>query len=141
MGIRASKPLFCYSKLFCISVIYLFTTLFLVLYTSLISPTNCLFRYSPYDPIQTPLFLYNSSYGEHKHALPTFRSSCNSPVYFSGTYKIKFSLIRWWFCCCLSNGILFFGRLLECFEGNEWIQWEFNVSWFAKLEVYSGECW
>ncbi|XP_055820098.1 alkaline ceramidase TOD1 isoform X1 [Solanum dulcamara] len=83
MGIRASKPLFCYSKLFCISVIYLFTTLFLVLYTYLISPTNCLFRYSPNDPIQTPLFLYNSSYGEHKHALPTFRSSCNSPVYFS----------------------------------------------------------
>ncbi|KAK6781916.1 hypothetical protein RDI58_019712 [Solanum bulbocastanum] len=85
MGIRAtsSKPLFCYSKLLCISVIYLFTSLFLVLYTSFISPTNCLFRYSPNDPIQTPLFLYNSSYGEHKHALPTFRSSCNSPVYFS----------------------------------------------------------
>lgn len=85
MGIRAtsSKPLFCYSKLLCVSIIYLFTSLFLVLYTTLISPTNCLFRYSPNDPIQTPLFVYNSSYGEHKHALPTFRSSCNSPVYFS----------------------------------------------------------
>ncbi|MCE2055189.1 hypothetical protein HAX54_042147 [Datura stramonium] len=84
MGIKAtSKPLFCHSKLLCVSVIYLFTSLFLALYTSLISPTTCLFRHSPNDPIQTPLFLYNSSYGEHKHALPTFRSSCNSPVYFS----------------------------------------------------------
>ncbi|OIT31118.1 PREDICTED: uncharacterized protein LOC109209117 [Nicotiana attenuata] len=84
MGIKAtSKPLFCHSKLLCISLLYLFTSLFLALYTSFISPTNCLFRYSPNDPIQTPLFLYNSSYGEHKHALPTFRSSCNSPVYFS----------------------------------------------------------
>lgn len=110
MGIKAtsSKPLFCYSKLLCVSIIYLFTSFFLMFYTTIISPTNCLFRYSPNDPIQTPLFVYNSSYGEHKHALPTFRSSCNSPVYFTGIKRSCWILFdcRWIFNVW-DNGVVF----------------------------------
>ncbi|MBA0724269.1 hypothetical protein Golax_020971 [Gossypium laxum] len=75
-------PLFFQSKLLCISVLYLFTTLFLAFYRS-VSPTTCLFRSSPSDPIQSPLFYYPSSYGEHKYAITTHRHSCSSPVFFS----------------------------------------------------------
>ncbi|XP_030553778.1 probable hexosyltransferase MUCI70 [Rhodamnia argentea] len=74
-------PLF-QSKLLCFSLLYLFTALFLALYTSL-SPTRCLLRSSPFDPLQTPLFSYPPAYGEHKYALPTARPSCSSPVLFS----------------------------------------------------------
>jgi hypothetical protein len=81
---KLSKPLIFQSKLLCISLLYLITTLFLALYTS-IYPTKCLFRSSPFDPIQTPFFSYPSSYGEHKYVIPTHRSSCSSPIYFSGT--------------------------------------------------------
>ncbi|KAJ0018733.1 hypothetical protein Pint_09968 [Pistacia integerrima] len=38
---------------------------------------------SPFDPIQIPLFYYPSTYGEHKYALPTHRSSCSLPILFS----------------------------------------------------------
>ncbi|VFQ58797.1 unnamed protein product [Cuscuta campestris] len=84
MATTTSKPLLFHSKLLCISFLYLFTALSLAFYT-LLSPTACLFRPSPYDPIQTSLFSYNASYGEHKHALPTHRRrpSCASPVLFS----------------------------------------------------------
>ncbi|KAL3520558.1 hypothetical protein ACH5RR_018707 [Cinchona calisaya] len=82
ISMKTSKPLLFQSKKLCFSLIYLFTTLFLALYTSL-SNTKCLFRSSPFDPIQYSLFSYPSSYGEHKHAIPTLRSSCDSPVYFS----------------------------------------------------------
>ncbi|KAL3523408.1 hypothetical protein ACH5RR_016242 [Cinchona calisaya] len=82
MSLKTSKPLIFQTKLLCFSLFYLFTTLFLALYTSL-SNTKCLFRSSPFDPIQHSLFSYPSSYGEHKYAVPILRSSCNSPVYFS----------------------------------------------------------
>ncbi|GMH20790.1 hypothetical protein Nepgr_022632 [Nepenthes gracilis] len=78
----AASPLLFQSKPLCFSCLYLFTSLFIALCLSL-SPTKCIFRSSPFDPIQFPLFSYPSSYGEHKHSLPTFRSSCSSPVYFS----------------------------------------------------------
>ncbi|KAL9227762.1 hypothetical protein vseg_003413 [Gypsophila vaccaria] len=77
-------PLIWQSKKLCASCLYLFTSLFLAFYTSL-SPTNkcVLFRSTPFNPIQSPLFSYPPSYGEHKHVLPTFRSSCTSPIFFS----------------------------------------------------------
>ncbi|MCL7043450.1 hypothetical protein MKW94_014688 [Papaver nudicaule] len=68
-------------------VLWIFTTLFLALYSSL-SSTKCLFRLSPFDPIQTPLFSYPTTYGEHKYAIPTVRSSCNSPVFFSDYWVV-----------------------------------------------------
>ncbi|KAJ9135872.1 hypothetical protein P3X46_032998 [Hevea brasiliensis] len=77
-----STPLIYQSKLLCFSLLYLFSTLFLALYTSL-HPTQCLFRSSPFDPIQVPLFSYPPTYGEHKYAIPTNRNHCSSPVYFS----------------------------------------------------------
>ncbi|KAL9666503.1 hypothetical protein QQ045_000837 [Rhodiola kirilowii] len=79
-------PLF-QSKLLCLSLFYLASSILLVLYNSL-SPTKCLFRYSPFDPLQSPLFLYPSSYGEHKYAIPTSRSSCKSPVFFSDYWDV-----------------------------------------------------
>ncbi|KAE8720017.1 hypothetical protein F3Y22_tig00109923pilonHSYRG00121 [Hibiscus syriacus] len=79
-------PPFCQSKLLCLSLLYLFTTLFLAFYNN-VSPNNCLFRSSPFDPIQSPLFRYPPSYGEHKYAITTHRNSCSSPVSFSGTGK------------------------------------------------------
>ncbi|KAJ7947298.1 Inner membrane protein oxaA [Quillaja saponaria] len=87
MGKVTSKPLLFQSKLLCFSLFYLFTSLFLALYTTL-SQTKCLFRSSPFDPIQTPLFFYNSSYGEHKYAIPTDRTTCSSPVYFSDYWEV-----------------------------------------------------
>ncbi|KAL2494510.1 hypothetical protein Fot_38267 [Forsythia ovata] len=87
MGKLISKPLLCQSKLFCFSLFYLFSSLFLALYFSL-SATKCIFRSSPFDPIQFPLFSYPTSYGEHKHAIPTLRSSCDSPVYFSDYWEV-----------------------------------------------------
>ncbi|KAF5736327.1 hypothetical protein HS088_TW14G00467 [Tripterygium wilfordii] len=84
---NSNKPLIFQSKLLCFSLFYLFTTLFLALYNSL-SSTKCLFRSSPFEPIPTPLFLYPPSYGEHKYAIPTHRSSCSSPVYFSDYWMV-----------------------------------------------------
>ncbi|KAJ4888660.1 hypothetical protein Rs2_28408 [Raphanus sativus] len=90
--ITASSPLCVRSKLLCFSLVYLLTTLSLFLYFSF-SRNQCIFRYSPYDPIQTKIFSYPSSYGEHKYALPTHRSSCSSPVFFSDYWTV-FSEIR-----------------------------------------------
>ncbi|PSS04902.1 Protein of unknown function DUF616 protein [Actinidia chinensis var. chinensis] len=88
MGKARSTPLLFQSKLLCFSLLYLFSSLFLALYSSLSSTTKCLFRSSPFDPIQSPLFSYPPTYGEHKYALPTFRSSCDSPVYFSDYWMV-----------------------------------------------------
>ncbi|EXC29358.1 hypothetical protein L484_021666 [Morus notabilis] len=83
MGKAASTPpLFFQSKLLCFSLLYLSSSLFFSLYISL-SKTKCLVRYSSFEPLQTPLFSYPSSYGEHKYAIPTVRSTCSSPVFFS----------------------------------------------------------
>ncbi|KAJ0240671.1 hypothetical protein HA466_0222630 [Hirschfeldia incana] len=85
--ITASPSLYVRSKLLCFSLLYLFTTLSLFLYVSL-SRNQCVFRYSPFDPIQKNIFSYPSSYGEHKYALPTHRSSCSSPVFFSDYWTV-----------------------------------------------------
>nr|XP_023889753.1 uncharacterized protein LOC112001806 [Quercus suber] len=85
--VTTSTPLLFKSKLLCFSLFYLFTALFLALYTSL-SQSKCLFRSSPFDPLQTPLFSYPSSYGEHKYALPTHRSTCSSPVFFTDYWPV-----------------------------------------------------
>ncbi|XP_030479852.2 alkaline ceramidase TOD1 [Cannabis sativa] len=76
------RGLFFESKLLCFSLLYLLTSLFLALYTSL-SNTKCLFRSSPFEPLHIPLFTYPSSYGQHKYAISTLRSTCSSPVFFS----------------------------------------------------------
>ncbi|CAI0545102.1 unnamed protein product [Linum tenue] len=80
-------PPFFQSKLLCFSLLYLLTSLSLAFYNSL-SATRCLFRSSPYDPIQSPLFTYPSSYGEHKYVIPTHRNSCSSPVHFSDYWNV-----------------------------------------------------
>ncbi|KAI4298268.1 hypothetical protein L6164_031846 [Bauhinia variegata] len=80
--IKITKPLILQSKLLCFSLVYLFTSLFLALYTAF-SQSKCIFRSSPFDPLQKSLFSYPSSYGEHKYALSTTRSTCSSPVFFS----------------------------------------------------------
>lgn len=101
MGKVTSTPLLFQSKLVCFSLLYLFTSLFLALYTSL-SQTKCLFRSSPFDPIQTPLFSYPPNYGEHKYAIPTQRKSCSSRVYFSGAlhfFFLKLNIGIWLFFC------------------------------------------
>nr|GMD06513.1 uncharacterized protein LOC109188594 [Ipomoea batatas] len=86
--LRLSKPQLFQSKILCLSLLYLFTTLFLAVFSSFSPKFKCLFRSSPYDPILSPLFSYNSSYGEHKHALSTSRSSCKSPVFFSDYWGV-----------------------------------------------------
>ncbi|CAA0823719.1 Protein of unknown function (DUF616 [Striga hermonthica] len=87
-----SKPLIFQSKLLCFSLIYLFSAVSLAVYFTF-SATKCVFRWSTFDPLQAPLFLYPSSYGEHKHAIPTTRNSCNSPVFFSD-YHVVFDEIQ-----------------------------------------------
>ncbi|KAF8021088.1 hypothetical protein BT93_G1498 [Corymbia citriodora subsp. variegata] len=81
-----SPPVLFQSKPLCFSLLYLFASLFLALYTSL-SPTKCLLRSSPFDPLQSPLFSYPPSYGEHKYALPTARPACSAAVLFSDYSK------------------------------------------------------
>lgn len=142
---KFSTPLLFQSKLLCFSLLYLLTSLFLALYSTL-SSTKCIFRSSPFDPIQAPLFTYPSSYGEHKYSIPTLRSACTSPVFFSGILpinyqspigfsKIFFFLFFWFmgFCC--------FFRLLDGFEGNPRIFSEFNGIGVSGSSVYEGECW
>ncbi|XP_004486024.1 alkaline ceramidase TOD1 [Cicer arietinum] len=85
--ITTSKPLILQSKLLCFSLLYLFTTLFLALYTTL-SQSKCFFRSSPSDPILNSLFNYPSSYGEHKYAVSTTRSTCSSPIFFSDYWDV-----------------------------------------------------
>jgi len=79
--LTTSKHLF-----LCFSLFYLFFTyLFLALYV-ISSQSKCLFRSPPFDPIQSSsLFSYPSSYGQHKYAISTSRSTCSSPLNFSGT--------------------------------------------------------
>ena len=84
--ITSSKPLILQSKFLCFSLLYLFTSLFLALYT-ISFQSKCLFISSSFHPIQTSFFSYPSSYGEHKYAVSTTRSTCSSPVNFSGTGK------------------------------------------------------
>ncbi|KAL3851488.1 hypothetical protein ACJIZ3_013370 [Penstemon smallii] len=84
---KFSTPLLFQSKFLCFSILYLFSALFLAVYFTF-STNKCIFRSSPFDPIQSPLFSYPSSYGEHKYAIPTTRSSCNSPVYFSDYWEV-----------------------------------------------------
>ncbi|KAL8480209.1 hypothetical protein ACS0TY_026443 [Phlomoides rotata] len=62
------------AKLLCFSLIYLLSAVYLSL-----PSTKCSFRSTSGDA----LFSYPSSYGEHKYAISTTRSSCNSPVFFS----------------------------------------------------------
>ncbi|TKY59664.1 hypothetical protein E2542_SST16756 [Spatholobus suberectus] len=75
------------SKLFCFSLFYLFTSLFLALYV-ISSQSKCLFRSPAFNPIQPSLFSYPSSYGQHKHAISTTRSTCSSPVNFSDYWDV-----------------------------------------------------
>ncbi|KAL8468488.1 hypothetical protein ACS0TY_031630 [Phlomoides rotata] len=84
---KFSTPLIFQSKLLCFSLLYLFSSLLAAVYFSF-SSTKCIFRSSPFDPLQGPLFSYPLSYGQHKHAIPTTRSSCNSPVYFSDYWDV-----------------------------------------------------
>ncbi|KAF7840470.1 transmembrane protein [Senna tora] len=88
----SSRPLFVFfqSKLLCFSLLYLFFSLFLALYPtfSLSSKSRqCRFFASTSSSsdsiIASSLFTYPSSYGEHKYAIPTTRSTCSSPVKFS----------------------------------------------------------
>ncbi|XP_073058535.1 alkaline ceramidase TOD1-like [Primulina eburnea] len=97
----STPPLF-QSKLFCFSFIYLFSAVFLAGYSAF-SATKCIFRSSPFDPIQAPLFSYPSSYGEHKYAISTTRSSCDFPVYFSD-YWVALKEIQE--LCANSSGLL-----------------------------------
>lgn len=115
---KFSKPLLFESKLLCFSVFYLFTSLFLALYSAL-SSTKCIFRSSPFDPIQSPLFTYPSSYGQHKHSLPTLRSSCTSPVFFSGTIPKHESLILIKFSVCIACFYLWGFVVVRLLDGCE----------------------
>lgn len=140
---KLSTPLIFQSKLLCLSLLYLFSTLLLALYSSL-HPTKCLFRYSPFDPVQVPLFSYPPTYGEHKYAISTHRNHCSSPVFISGiTIDLSLSvssylgvelwvqLVPFWI---LIHGFFFF-RLLDCIGGDQKFMSEF-ICIFSGLEVY-----
>lgn len=139
MGKVTSTPLLFQSKLVCFSLLYLFTSLFLALYTSL-SQTKCLFRSSPFDPIQTPLFSYPPNYREHQYAIPTQRKSCSSRIYFSGTLHFFFSEAQYWNLVILSLDfgkwvLVFVLRLLEGLEGDpKFVQFCVGITGF---EVYA----
>lgn len=111
-----STPLLFQSKLLCFSLFYLSSSIFLALYTSL-SASKCLFRSSPFDPIQFSLFSYPSSYGEHKYAVPTLRSSCSTPVFFSGNQLISNTPFNFFFFLIFPFSSLtnLFLRLLDGF--------------------------
>ncbi|KDP37973.1 hypothetical protein JCGZ_04616 [Jatropha curcas] len=128
---KLSTPLIFQSKLLCFSLLYFFSTLFLALYASL-NPTKCLFRSSPFDPIQVPLFSYPSTYGEHKYAIPTHRSSCSSPVFFSD-YSMALKEIRE-LCknsSVSSNGLRYVEGKSESFGGN--FNTQKRMSYFNNL--------
>ncbi|KAK6133588.1 hypothetical protein DH2020_032717 [Rehmannia glutinosa] len=90
-----SKPLIFQSKLLCFSLTFLSSSLIAAVYFTF-AATKCIFRSSPFDPVQKPLFSYPSSYGEHKYAIPTTRSSCNSPVYFSDYWGVMKEMQEIW---------------------------------------------
>ncbi|KAL0321363.1 UNVERIFIED_CONTAM: hypothetical protein Sradi_5397800 [Sesamum radiatum] len=109
---RFSTPPLFQSKLLCFSLIYLFSSLFLALHFTF-STSKCIFRSSPFDPLQAPLFSYPSSYGEHKHAIPTTRSSCDSPVFFSDYWDVVKEMHR-----LLENSTSLGARSLRYMQGN-----------------------
>ncbi|XP_068666959.1 alkaline ceramidase TOD1 [Aristolochia californica] len=77
-----TAPLRSQTKLLCFSLLYLFISLFLALYTSL-TATKCIIHTHSLDSISKPLFSYPKGYGQHKYAIPTIHSSCDSPLRFS----------------------------------------------------------
>ncbi|XP_057764036.1 alkaline ceramidase TOD1-like [Salvia miltiorrhiza] len=82
-----STPLLFQSKLLCFSLTFLsLSLLFAARFT--FSATKCIFRSSPFDPLQGPLFFYPPSYAHHKHPIPTTRSSCKSPIFFSDYWQV-----------------------------------------------------
>ncbi|KAJ4733969.1 transmembrane protein (DUF616) [Rhynchospora pubera] len=83
--LKVGTPPVFQSKLLCLSLLYLFTTLPLSIYVSLSqSQSNqCLFRSQSPLKQSDELFTYPSSYGEHKHAIPSFRSDCTTPLRFT----------------------------------------------------------
>ncbi|KAL1560442.1 putative hexosyltransferase MUCI70 [Salvia divinorum] len=83
-----STPLLFQSKPLCFSLLFLTFSLLLAAHFTF-SATKCLFRSSPFDPLQGTLFSYPSSYGQHKHAIPTTRSSCTSPISFSDYWQVS----------------------------------------------------
>ncbi|PIN06922.1 hypothetical protein CDL12_20517 [Handroanthus impetiginosus] len=111
---KFSTPLLFQSKLLCFSLIYLFSAVILAVYFTF-SATKCIFRSSPLDPLQSPLFSYPPSYGEHKYAIPTTRSSCNSPVYFSD-YMVVMKEMRQ--LCENSNSTSLGAKSLRYLQGN-----------------------
>ncbi|KAG9448027.1 hypothetical protein H6P81_014155 [Aristolochia fimbriata] len=78
----APLPLRFQTKLLCFSLLYLFTSLFLALYTYL-TATKCIIRTHSPESIPKPLFSYPKAYGQHKYAISTTHSACNSPIRFS----------------------------------------------------------
>lgn len=141
----SGPPLLFRSKLLCFSLLYLFSSLFLALYSSL-SSTKCLifFRSYPSDySIQTHLFSYPPTYGEHKYAVPTLRSSCDSHVNFSGSSHncnvVNDFPMDWTrsFVFSSLNRLRPVDRLWDGFEGNPRILQKF-IS-FPPSEVHAGE--
>ncbi|KAJ3677028.1 hypothetical protein LUZ60_002752 [Juncus effusus] len=94
--VKTFSPLIFQSKLFCLSFFYLCTTLPFSIYVSLSQnqPNKCLFLSLPISPKSNDVFSYPSSYGEHKHALPSTRSDhCTSPIHFDD-YKVVFEELQ-----------------------------------------------
>lgn len=89
--LRLSNPLLFQSKILSLSLLYLLTTLPLSIYTSFSPSSSCPFSPPP-PPIlpSTNLFSYPNSYRVHKHALPTARSACTSPIPFPGNLILLF---------------------------------------------------
>ncbi|CAN1842443.1 Probable hexosyltransferase MUCI70 [Linum perenne] len=112
-----STPPFFQSKLLCFSLTYLLTSFSLAFYNTL-SATKCLFRSSPFDPIQSPLFTYPSSYGEHKYALHTHRRSCSSPVRFSGYWDVSHEIEKLMSVTSELPSLRYMGGSRESFGGN-----------------------
>ncbi|CAN1264986.1 Probable hexosyltransferase MUCI70 [Linum perenne] len=112
-----STPPFFQSKLLCFSLTYLLTSFSLAFYNTL-SATKCLFRSSPFDPIQSPLFTYPSSYGEHKYALHTHRRSCSSPVRFSGYWDVSREIEKLTSVTSELPSLRYMGGSRESFGGN-----------------------
>ncbi|KAK6150035.1 hypothetical protein DH2020_017560 [Rehmannia glutinosa] len=124
-----SKPLLFQSKLLCFSLLYLFTSILLAVYFTF-SATKCIFRSSPFDPIQGPLFFYPSSYGEHKHALPTTRSSCNS-LFISQDYWEIFDEIE-----KIRRNSTEIGAPLRYMQGNNAVSFGGNLSFQKRLSYF-----
>ncbi|KAF3774501.1 hypothetical protein EJ110_NYTH52962 [Nymphaea thermarum] len=87
---KSTSSLLLHSKLFFLfSLLSLSFTLFLLFNPSSL-PRRCIpVRFLPSDLIQHPLFFYPTSYGEHKYAIPTVRSSCTISVPFKN-YMVVF---------------------------------------------------